>query len=199
MKFCTKCGAQMADETRFCTNCGNAMNVSQQPNAQPQQTYAAPPQQAYARPQQSYQQAAGYNTIGKSPVKTDYSLLMYILLSIVTCGIYGYYIIYKLAHDVNQTCAEDGDNVGGLGAYILLSVVTCGFYSVYWMYKIQNRLHANAPRYNVYIAESGTTVLMWYIIGMLLCGIGSFVAVHIMFKSANKVGMAYNAKYFRAY
>ena len=71
------------------------------------------------------------------PVKTDYSLLMYILLSIVTCGIYGLYFTYKMAQDTNQICAGDGDKTAGLGAYILLSLVTCGIYSFWLSIKMQ--------------------------------------------------------------
>ena len=174
MKFCQNCGTQLDDNVQFCSGCGAAQSVSQ----------AAPVNNGYTA------------NIARTPVKTDYSLVLYIILSIVTCGIYAYYNIYKLAKDVNQVCAEDGDKVAGLGMYILLSVVTCGFYGFYWMYKIQNRLHANGPRYNVPVAENGTTVLMWLIFGSLLCGIGSFVAYHIVFKSANAVGAAYNARYF---
>ena len=105
-------------------------------------------------------------------------------------------VIYKMAQDVNQMCAEDGDSIGGLGMYILLSYLTCGIYSWYWLYKIQNRMKNNAPRYGVMIAENGGTVLCWMLIGSLLCGIGPFVAFNIIFKSANKLGMAYNARFF---
>jgi hypothetical protein len=167
MKHCTNCGAQLDDHVQFCNQCGA-------PQAAPAPQYA-PPAGGYT-PNNGYAPNGGYTAaIPRTPVKTDYSLLMYILLTMVTCGIYGYYMIYKLASDVNQICAEDGDKVGGLGTYILLSIVTCGFYSFYWLYKIQNRLHANGPRYNVPVAENGTTVLMWLIFGSLLCGIGSFV------------------------
>lgn len=223
MKHCTTCGAQLADEAKFCTGCGApVVEAAPQPTyappqptyAPPQPTYAppqptyAPPQPTYAPPQPTYTppqptyappQPTGYGysaPIQRSPVKTDHNLLMYILLSIITCGIYGYYIIYKLAQDVNQICAEDGDSIGGLGMYILLSIVTCGLYSYYWLYKIQNRLQAAAPRYGTYVAENGTTVLLWAIVGSLVCGIGAFIAIHLVFKAANNVGMAYNARYF---
>ena len=195
MKFCPKCGAQLDDNVKFCSTCGSAQSAP---------AFHNPP--AY-RSNPGYQNNAGYQNVPpvnngnaanivRTPVKTDYNLVMYILLSIVTCGIYAYYIIYKMAQDVNQMCAEDGDSVGGLGMYILLSIVTCGFYSFYWLYKIQNRLQANGPRYGVPIQENGTTVLVWLILGSLLCGIGSFVAFHIVFKSCNAVGAAYNARYF---
>ena len=65
-------------------------------------------------------------------IQTDRSLVMYILLSIITCGIYGYYFIYKLAVDVNEMCKSDGDSTPGLLAFILLSLITCGLYAYYW-------------------------------------------------------------------
>lgn len=120
---------------------------------------------------------------------------MYILLTLVTCGIYGYYFIYKLAQDTNAICFEDGESTPGLVVYMLLSIVTCGFYSYYWIYKIQNRLQAAGYRYGVPVAENGGTVLMWYLVGYVLCGIGSYIAMNIVIKTANKVGTAYNMKY----
>lgn len=42
-------------------------------------------------------------------LKEDRSLVTYILLSLVTCGIYGYYFIYKLAEEVNIACEGDGE------------------------------------------------------------------------------------------
>ena len=42
-------------------------------------------------------------------IKTDRSLLMYILLTIVTCGIYSYWFIYTIAQDLNEICKEDGE------------------------------------------------------------------------------------------
>ena len=33
MKYCTKCGREMADEAAFCSGCGNAMNAEAAPAA----------------------------------------------------------------------------------------------------------------------------------------------------------------------
>ncbi|MBQ3088267.1 MAG: DUF4234 domain-containing protein [Clostridia bacterium] len=183
MAFCQKCGQQVQDGNGFCQNCGAPL--AEQP---PQQPYG---QQPFG---QSYSPSAN---IARTPVKTDYSLGLFILLSIVTFGIYGYYIVYKLAKDVNQMCAEDGDKIGGLVAYILLSLVTCGIYNIFWLYKIQNRMFAAAPRYRVMVLENGGTVLLWYILGLLLCFVCQYIGYNIVFKTANKLGMAYNAMYFR--
>lgn len=125
-------------------------------------------------------------------LKEDRSLVTYILLSLVTCGIYGYYFIYKLAEEVNIACEGDGEQTSGLVAFILLSFITCGIYAYYWYYKLGNRLAANAVRYNLNFQENGTTVLMWCIFGAFLCGIGQFVAMHILIKNSNMICAAYN-------
>lgn len=145
-----------------------------------------------ARQAQAQAQAAGYPTATRIP--TNRSLIAYILLSIITCGIYSYYFIYSIARDVNTMCREDGEKTGGLLAFILLSFVTCGFYGLYWEYKLGNRLAANAPRYGLTFQENGTSVLLWYLVGILLCGIGPWVAMHILIKNTNALAAAYNAR-----
>ena len=75
---------------------------------------------------------------------------------------------------------------------ILLSIVTCGIYSWIWYYKVGNRLAVNAPRYGMNFQENGTTVLMWMLFGSLLCGIGPFIALHIIIKNTNAICAAYN-------
>lgn len=156
----------------------------------------APGQPPYA--QQPYAQQSGQPVppppTGYAPfrLKADRSLIAYILLSIVTCGIYSWYFIYCLARDVNIACAGDGKQTAGLVKLILLSFITCGIYGIYWYYSLGNRLAANAPRYGMNFQENGTTVLLWMVLGSLLCGLGSFIAVHIIIKNTNAICAAYN-------
>lgn len=153
--------------------------------------------------QNQYQQGPGAPNAGNPyppgpaplnlrPLKTDRGLLAYIVLDIITCGIYGYYFLYAMARDVNIACEGDGKKTGGLIAFILLSYITCGFYALYWYYSLGNRLAANAPRYGMNFQENGTTVLLWYLVGLLLCGIGPYVAMHYLIKNTNSICSAYN-------
>ena len=125
-------------------------------------------------------------------LKDDRGLISYILLNLITCGIYGYYFLYKMAHDVNIACEGDGQSTAGLVQFIVLSFITCGIYSWYWYYKLGNRLAANAPKYGMNFQENGTTVLLWLIFGLLLCGIGPFIAMYILIKNSNMICNAYN-------
>ena len=97
-----------------------------------------------------------------------------------------------MAHDVNVACDGDGENTSGLVAFILLSMITCGIYAWYWYYKLGNRLANNAGRYGLGIQENGTTVLMRCIFCTLICGIGPFIAMHILIKNSNMICNAYN-------
>ncbi len=182
--FCPNCGNQVADNARFCPSCGSAINRD-----------AAPEPPSPVVPE------GGGRSFSRPPVyansrmlKTDRSLAMYIILTIVTCGIYGFWFIHSIADDLNVACEGDGENTPGLAAYILLSIVTCGIYNIWWIYKVGNRIAVNAPRYNLRFQENGTTLLMWYIVGILLCGIGSFVAIYMLIRNMNQLASAYNSQ-----
>lgn len=128
------------------------------------------------------------------PLKTNRGLLVYILLSIVTCGIYQYFFIHGLAKDANEVCAEDGQKTGGLLAFLLLGMITCGIYNLIWWYKLCNRMATNAPRYGLVFQENGTTYLLWVLLGSLLCGLGPLIALHFALRNMNALCAAYNQR-----
>lgn len=127
-------------------------------------------------------------------MKTDRSLLIYILLTIVTCGIYSIIFWYMYTEDINKVCDGDGNESPNYIIVLLLSIVTCGIYGFYWYYKQGNRLQAAAPRYELSFQENGTSVLLWMLLGSFLCGIGSFIAMHILIKNLNAIAIEYNSQ-----
>lgn len=56
-----------------------------------------------------------------------------IVLSIITCGIYGIVWLVQLVNDLNAAAKEPNATSGGV--VFLLSIITCGIYMFYWMYK----------------------------------------------------------------
>ena len=129
---------------------------------------------------------------GGGPLETNRSLLIYLVLTFLTCGIYSLFFIYSMARDVNIVCEGDGQNTRGLFQYILLSVITCGIYPLIWEYSLGNRLAEGSEFYGMHFQENGTTILMWHIFGMLICGIGPFIAMNILIKNTNRICDAYN-------
>lgn len=125
-------------------------------------------------------------------VPTNKSLLVYIVLTIVTCGIYGLYFIYTMARDINIVCKGDGRETAGLLKFLVFSFLTCGMYGYMWQCMFQERLASNAKRFGVTVEESGDTVMLWITPGCFLCLIGPFVALYIQIKNLNKLARAYN-------
>ena len=64
---------------------------------------------------------------------------MCIILSLVTCGIYGIYWLVCLVNDLNVACNAPNETTGG--TVFLLSLVTCGIYMLYWLYKAGNQVN----------------------------------------------------------
>lgn len=189
--FCRNCGQKLEDDQKFCPNCGTGVSLGHQAYESAKNAFQSAENQI-DRAVNDFRGAPQMPPNYVQPLQTDRSLAMYILLSILTCGIYSYFFIYKMAKDVNTACAGDGDSTGGLVQFVLLSFITCGIYAWIWYYKLGNRLAANAPRYGMTFQENGTTVIMWLLFGSLLCGIGSFVAMHILIKNTNLICLAYN-------
>ena len=98
---------------------------------------------------------------------------IYLLLSIVTCGIYGIYFWYKYTEDVNTVCYGDGQETMNYILVVLLSLVTCGIFTFIFQ-------------------ENGTSALLWYIFGSLICGIGPYIAQYSLIKNMNALATAYN-------
>ena len=109
MAYCSQCGANVQDGSKFCPNCGAALQPAE-PNTAPESDksfYDANP--AY----------------GGNPAVA-------VVLSIVTCGIYAIVWLYNVITDMNTALPrpDDKDPV----TVILLTIVTCGIYGLIWVY-----------------------------------------------------------------
>lgn len=146
------------------------------------------------------QSAGGYNQSRADiphsqifvPLDSNRSLLKYIFFNLFTCGIYSLIFIHDLARDVNVACEGDGKETAGLLKLIVFGFLTCGIYTWYWYYSLADRLQDNAPRYGMQFKEGGTAVLLWFIVGIVACGLGPFIAMNILITNANAICMAYN-------
>ena len=123
------------------------------------------------------------------------SLLKYLILSLITCGIYSIYFMFLMTDDINTICEGDGEDSPNYIIVLLLSFVTCGIYHWFWIYKQANRLYYAGEEYGVSVNETGTTILLWVLLGSLLCGLGSLYAWYLMFDNLNRLARAYNERY----
>lgn len=88
--------------------------------------------QAPQPPHPNYAAGNSGNSGGYRAPITSRSIPLAIILSIVTCGIYGLYWMYCLANDLNTASGHEQDTSGGL--VVLFSIITCGIYGLYWYY-----------------------------------------------------------------
>ncbi|SFC88934.1 DUF4234 domain-containing protein [Clostridium uliginosum] len=124
--------------------------------------------------------------------KRSFGLL--ILLSIITLGIYGIIFWYTFNEDVNKICEGEGKPLPNYIIVILLSIITCGIYTFVWSYNIGDKMQRVGNRNSVIISEGGSTILLWMLIGSMLCGLGPFIGMYILVKNMNLLAENYNAK-----
>lgn len=180
--FCEKCGKEVEENWVKCPYCANVLKEVENKDGEVNPDIVKNVEETTQTNQ----------TCGKSISKRIF--WKYILLSFVTCGIYGIYAMYTFTEDVNSLCAGDGKKSSNYIIVMLLTFCTCGIYGFYWWYKQAERLKEVSSRYGVSVKENGTTILCWQIFGSLLCGIGPFVATYIMFDNVNRLALVYNGE-----
>lgn len=86
-----------------------------------------------------------------------------IILSIVTCGIYGLYWFITLTDDASR--ANDDPSFTGVKAF-LLTLVTCGIYSFYWNYKIGKEMYEANQKRGIQTSDNSVLYLILGLFGL---------------------------------
>lgn len=122
---------------------------------------------------------------------TNRGLLKLIILSMITCGIYSLFFWSKYASDMNIVCQGDNRHTRGILARIIFNTITGGLYDLFWMYNAGERIAKNAHKRGVHCNVSGSSILLWYILGSFIV-IGPFIAIHKLISGLNDLCYAYN-------
>ena len=131
-------------------------------------------------------------------MKTDRSVLTYVLLSIVTLGIYPIWYLHHLAKDVNELCKDTGNKTSGVVALLLLGILTCGLYGIFWWFRIGDMLRRACRKKDIPTEVSGGTVLVCMIFSSMTLGITSLAALHQIFSATNALATDYNTRLEKA-
>ncbi len=121
-----------------------------------------------------------------SPALKERSFFSYVVLSILTLGIYSIVFWTKLSKEVNTLCEGDGRKTMKYVYCFLLNIVTVGIFGFVWKFKLQERLRANAARYDLRFSESGALVV---VLALLT---GPFVSQYVIVKNLNKMIASFN-------
>lgn len=91
-------------------------------------------------------------------------IVVAIILSIVTCGIYGLYWFVCLTDDVNRLAGR-GDGTSG-GMALVFTLITCGIYGYYWAYKMGTSLDEVNSQRGFIPSNRGIVYLVLFIFGL---------------------------------
>ncbi|GGI13114.1 hypothetical protein GCM10007377_04340 [Galliscardovia ingluviei] len=164
------------------TQTGYAGQQYQQPMGN--QQYGNYQQPAYQQPnfQQQYQQTM----MPRKQFTTNRSFVVWILLNIITFGIYGLVMMYVITQDVNEICSpRDGRHTYSfLLMVFLFSWLTLGIYPLVWWHMFSNRLGdaLQSRGYNRMISAS--SFWGWNILGALII-VGPFIYLYKMLDAVN--------------
>jgi len=132
--FCSNCGNKFDDSSAFCPKCGKETGAYRQPNQQ------------------------------RNSNINSRDIVVCIILSFITCGIYGIVWFIEIVNDLNYASDSNDDTTGGV--VFLLSLITCGIYGVYWFYKASEKVNAIKRKRGLYPDTSlGVIYLLLAIFG----------------------------------
>lgn len=144
--ICLKCGVETGKGNSFCANCGNAV---------------APEAVICVNCGVSLKKASESSNANVSGIQKR-EIVKAIILSIVTCGIYGIIWFIALTNDMNKASGKTNDTNGGTA--FLLSLITCGIYQYYWAYKL-------GEKRDIVAGEKGSSNILYLVLSFLGLGI----------------------------
>lgn len=140
-RFCPNCGNELSENSNFCAKCGSSVNGNENNGS-----------------------TVVINNYNNNEVKLpERNIVVCILLSLITCGIYSIYWFIVMT-DESNTVSDDQTTSGGMA--FLFTIITCGIYFYYWNYKMGQKLHQAGQKYNKPIGDNSIVYLLLSIFGL---------------------------------
>jgi len=118
------------------------------------------------------------------PLGEERGVVLSILLTFLTCGIYGWVLLYKIGDELNT---HQGKGQLKPGVDILLILVTCGLWGIYVMYKYPRVLQEITQDEKVPVVDLTVPCLI-----LTICGL-QIAALAILQSELNKHWEAHRA------
>ena len=186
--FCPNCSGNLPNDAKFCPNCGTVINAApQQQYQQPQQQY----QQPYS--QMQYQQPYGAPPVRR--LNTNRGVLKFILLSIITFGIYPIVAFSSISESINIAASRyDGKKTMHFCLlFFIISPITAGIGMLVWFHKVSNRIGNECSRRGIAYSfgASDFWIFEFLLSFTIVC---PFIYLHKLFKATNLVCEDYNRR-----
>ncbi len=125
--FCTECGTQLSEGSKFCSNCGASIFIDNN---------VKEVKSGKSRLNQDRSSEKEFEVNPSLVEKTDFTYESSIkvgLLYVVTLGIYGFFLLYKWIKAINAVSKKD---LIDPAVAIVISIVTLGAAAIYFDYQI---------------------------------------------------------------
>jgi len=126
-------------------------------------------------------------------LKTNRKLWKYILLSMITFGIYGLVVMSTISTDINTIASRyDGKKTRHYCLiFFLFSWLTLGIAPIVWFHKLSKRIGEELARRNIDYNFGAGTFWGWNVLGSLIF-VGPFIYLAKLFRAMNHLAGSYN-------
>lgn len=141
-------------------------------------------------------QAQSYYVPSTAPVgqlKTNRGLLKYLLLSLVTLGIYSIVFYSSISGDINVIASRyDGKKTMHYALlFFLVAPFTLSIGYFVWYHRISNRIGGELRRRNIPCSFGASDFWLWNILGLLIA-VGPLIYLYKLCRATNGLAEHYN-------
>ena len=168
----------------------NQYDQQQYQQAHNQQQYQQTYNQQYS---QQYNQPYQYGPARQ--LNTHRGLLKFILLGIITFGIYPLVFFSGISDDINLVASRfDGKKTMHFCLlFFLVGPITLGIADIVWFHKISSRLGNELTRRGIPYSFGAVDYWLWNVLGSLIL-VGPLVYIHKIAKASVLIAQDYNAR-----
>lgn len=128
-------------------------------------------------------------------ISTNRGLLKFLLLSLITFGIYGIVVMSNISTEINQiaTPRDKKHTMHYCLIFFIFSWLTFGIAPLVWMHRICNRIGTEILCRQLPNGISAATFWGWGVLGSFIL-VGPFIFYYKFFKAMNTLAADFNAK-----
>ena len=130
---------------------------------------------------------------------TNRGFWLALFLTIITLGLYQWYLIYAFAKETNIACSADRRHTSGLLIYLVLSFLTLGIYSIVWYCNWISRCNFYLMMHRRPQGLQVSTYILSVFLGPFTLGIFNLVVFCKALYLQNAVNATYNRNFQRSY
>ena len=126
-------------------------------------------------------------------MRTNRGMVKTILLTFITCGIYGIWFWSTVGEDLNILVPNGKKTMHYCLVAFIFSWLTCGIVPLVWMHRISAKTGDALRQRGINYSFGATTFWLWNVLGSCIV-VGPFVYLHKLCKALNLASQDFNAR-----